>query len=63
MNLLLSFVSVETPFSQMGVQRYDFFLYFQIFLQYFSIFLQATFNRFSLETEYQALTKWGLYSD
>ena len=41
MNLLLSFVSCETPFSQMGVQRYDFFLYFQIFLQKFLTFLHT----------------------
>ena len=40
MNLSLSFVPAGTPFSQMGVQRYDFFLYFQIFLQLFYNFFE-----------------------
>ena len=42
MNFLLSFVPSGTPFSQTGVQRYDFFRYFQIFLQLFYNFFFKT---------------------
>ena len=55
MNLLLSFVSVEPPFSQMGVQRYDFFLYFQIFPQYFYNFFATFLGYAALMPEYQLL--------
>ena len=37
-----------TPFSQTGVQRYDFFYYLQIFLQLFSSFFNSLFAKTSL---------------